>query len=370
MIATHSFRREQQLFGINITSTSCRVHHKVNSTAGTPQEIANAIHIVRQRDLNAHQAARYRTIGFANRRAISLIISTRAPASGALGSNKKINGLVKTKRTVGQCVSEYALSVIKIASTNPPIVHLPQNVSDPSGISNLLILDVVSFVAFTAVVAFRFINGALPRCASSVSQNVSQNARFFSSNVSPSPPDASRSPIDVSPRFGVPSDASPGASARVVDHFRPRAVHACLVSTTPRDFPSFVVVVWPRRFARYDWTHRVGMNPAVIIPRRRRRRRRRRPTDGRTDRASSSDAIDFFHTNFIHSLSTVQNSKNGMGLAKTKNKMRFVISVPLRTVNRVTHRRRSWTTRRHHDVVDADDGDGVRTDACRRPRGV
>ena len=77
-----------------------------------------------------------------------------------------------------------------------------------------------------------------------------------------------------------------------------------------------------------------------------------------------------FHTseNFIHSLSTVQDSKNRMGLAK--NKMRFVIPVPLRTVNRVTHRRRSWTTRRHHDVVDADDGDGVLTDACRRPHGV
>ncbi len=233
-------------------------YHEVNSTAGTPQEIANAIHIVRQRDLNAHHAARYRTIGLANRRTISLIISTRAPAFGALGSNKNISGLVKTKLTVGQCVSEYALSVIKIASTNPPIVHLPQNVSDPSGISNLLIVVVslvVSLFDCTAVVAFCFINGALPRCASSVSQKVSQNARFFSSSASPAPSDASLSPIDAPSRSGVSPDAFPGASARVVDDFRPRAMHPRLVSTTTRDqlgpFPS-VVVVWLRRFARCD----------------------------------------------------------------------------------------------------------------------
>ena len=54
----------------------------------------------------------------------------------------------------------------------------------------------------------------------------------------------------------------------------------------------------------------------------------------------------------------------------SKNKMRFVILVPLHTVNRVTHRRRSWTTRRHHDVDVVVDGDGVRANRCCRHRGV
>jgi hypothetical protein len=105
-------------------------------------------------------------------------------------------GFANANATVGQCVNELALSVISTASTNPPIVHRPQNDVDvdvdetiaSSVVASPLVVSVVSVVVVSPPLAGAaspprrpgavraFMNGAFPRCASSVSQNVSQNA--------------------------------------------------------------------------------------------------------------------------------------------------------------------------------------------------
>ena len=170
--------------------------HTTNSTAGNTQENAKDAHISLHLERRAHHAAKYRTIGLANRLTISATIANFASASGPLGSKIKTSGLHNAYLAVGQCVSELADNVINTANANPPIVHRPQNVSDrgitpdsrrtvPVVVPWTFVVVVVVVVAVVIVSTRRlvFMNGALPRCSSKVSQNVSQNARFFSSSA-------------------------------------------------------------------------------------------------------------------------------------------------------------------------------------------
>jgi hypothetical protein len=181
---------------INYTITQrCDQYSSVhaNSTAGNTQLAAKEAHISLHLERTAHHAAKYRTIGLANRLAISATIANFASASGPLGSKIKTSGLHNAYLAVGQCVSELADNVINTPITNPPIVHRPQNVSDRGITSNsrrtvsvVVPWTFVVVVVVAVVVSTRrlvFMNGALPRCSSKVSQNVSQNARFFSSSA-------------------------------------------------------------------------------------------------------------------------------------------------------------------------------------------
>jgi len=172
-------------------------------TTGRTQLAAKDAHINLHLERRAHHAAKYRTTGLANRLAISATIANFASASGPLGSKKNTSGLHAAYFAVGQCVSELADNVINTANANPPIVHRPQNVSDravPSVSRRTVSVSVV--VVFIVSTRRRvFMNGALPRCSSNVSQNVSQNARFFSSTAS----------LDDDS-----SDASPSRLARVL----------------------------------------------------------------------------------------------------------------------------------------------------------
>ena len=93
----------------------------------------NSTTIARHLERSAHHVAANRTAGFANRLIISNTTSTCAAASADAGLNINTLGCVAAYATVGQCVSEYALKPIKIANTNPPIVHRPQNPSPSSG---------------------------------------------------------------------------------------------------------------------------------------------------------------------------------------------------------------------------------------------
>tara|TARA_B100000003_G_scaffold206665_1_gene222626 strand:- start:32 stop:799 length:768 start_codon:yes stop_codon:yes gene_type:complete len=175
-------------------------------TAGRTQLAAKDAHINLHLERRAHHAAKYRTTGLANRLAISATIANFASASGPLGSKKNTSGLHAAYFAVGQCVSELADNVINTANANPPIVHRPQNVSDravPSISRRTVSVSVVVSVVVVVVSTRRlvFMNGALPRCSSNVSQNVSQNARFFSSTAS----------LDDDS-----SDASPSRLARVL----------------------------------------------------------------------------------------------------------------------------------------------------------
>ena len=164
--------------------------YTTNSTAGNTQLAAKDAHISLHLERRAHHAAKYRTIGLANRLAISATIANFASASGPLGSKINTSGLHNAYLAVGQCVSELADNVINTANTNPPIVHRPQNVSDRGITSDsrrtVSVVVPWTFVVVVVVVSTRrlvFMNGALPRCSSKVSQNVSQNARFFSSSA-------------------------------------------------------------------------------------------------------------------------------------------------------------------------------------------
>ena len=176
-------------------------------TTGRTQLAAKDAHINLHLERRAHHAAKYRTTGLANRLAISATIANFASASGPLGSKKNTSGLHAAYFAVGQCVSELADNVINTANANPPIVHRPQNVSDRAvpSVSRRTVSVSVSFVVSVVVVVSTrrrvFMNGALPRCSSNVSQNVSQNARFFSSTAS----------LDDDS-----SDASPSRLARVL----------------------------------------------------------------------------------------------------------------------------------------------------------
>tara|TARA_B100001540_G_scaffold253466_1_gene230103 strand:- start:61 stop:828 length:768 start_codon:yes stop_codon:yes gene_type:complete len=175
-------------------------------TTGRTQLAAKDAHINLHLERRAHHAAKYRTTGLANRLAISATIANFASASGPLGSKKNTSGLHAAYFAVGQCVSELADNVINTANANPPIVHRPQNVSDravPSVSRRTVSVSVVVSVVVVVVSTRRlvFMNGALPRCSSNVSQNVSQNARFFSSTAS----------LDDDS-----SDASPSRLARVL----------------------------------------------------------------------------------------------------------------------------------------------------------
>jgi hypothetical protein len=175
-------------------------------TTGRTQLAAKDAHINLHLERRAHHAAKYRTTGLANRLAISATIENFASASGPLGSKKNTSGLHAAYFAVGQCVSELADNVINTANANPPIVHRPQNVSDravPSVSRRTVSVSVVVSVVVVIVSTRRlvFMNGALPRCSSNVSQNVSQNARFFSSTAS----------LDDDS-----SDASPSRLARVL----------------------------------------------------------------------------------------------------------------------------------------------------------
>ena len=182
---------------INYTITQrCDQYSSVhaNSTAGNTQLAAKEAHISLHLERTAHHAAKYRTIGLANRLAISATIANFASASGPLGSKIKTSGLHNAYLAVGQCVSELADNVINTPIINPPIVHRPQNVSDRGITSNsrrtvsvvvpwTLVVVVVVAVVVVSTRRLVFMNGALPRCSSKVSQNVSQNARFFSSSA-------------------------------------------------------------------------------------------------------------------------------------------------------------------------------------------
>jgi len=175
-------------------------------TTGRTQLAAKDAHINLHLERRAHHAAKYRTTGLANRLAISATIANFASASGPLGSKTNTSGLHAAYFAVGQCVSELADNVINTANANPPIVHRPQNVSDravPSVSRRTVSVSVVLSVVVVVVSTRRlvFMNGALPRCSSNVSQNVSQNARFFSSTAS----------LDDDS-----SDASPSRLARVL----------------------------------------------------------------------------------------------------------------------------------------------------------